>query len=96
MGVRAGRCPGFNLRDFFFANSNSNITFGSETFRYFNSSEDDLNIVCMASFIITKIMAKLLHEISKFSDIISYHRGQKHGMIVMKVKLLDTGHILIL
>ena len=31
---------------------------GSETFRSFNSSEDDLNIVCVASFIITKIMAK--------------------------------------
>ena len=81
----------FKLRDFFFANSDFNITFGFETFRPFN-----LNILCMASFISTKIMAKLLHEISKFSDIVRYHRGQKHGMIVMKVKLLDTGHILIL
>ena len=80
----------------FFANSDFNITFGSETFRSFHSSEDDLNIVCVANFIFTKIMVTLLHEISKFSDIIRYHRGQKHGMIVMKVKLLDTGHILIL
>ena len=50
MGVCAGGCPiptftNFNLRDFFFANSGFNITFGSETFRSFNSSEDDLNIV---------------------------------------------------
>ena len=80
----------------FFVNSDFNITFGSETFRSFNSSEDDLTIVCVASFIITKIMAKLLHELSKCSDIIRYQRGQKHGMILMKVKLLDTGHILIL
>ena len=77
MGVCAGGCPittflSFKLRDFFFANSDFNITFGSETFRSFNSSEDDLNIDCVASFIITKIMAKLFHEISKFSDIIRY------------------------
>ena len=45
---------------------------------------------------IIKIMAKFEHEISKFSDIIRYPRGQKHGIIVIKVKLLDTGHILIL
>ena len=75
MGVCAGGCPiptflSFKLRDFFFANLDFIITFGSETFRSFNSSEDDLNIVCVASFIITKIMAKLLHEISKFSDTI--------------------------
>ena len=63
MGVCAGGCPipnfmGFNLKDFVFANSDSNITFGSETFQSFNSSEDDLNIVWVASYIITKIMAK--------------------------------------
>ena len=50
MGVCVGGCPiptfkNFNLRDFFFANSDFNITFGSETFRSFNSSKDDLNIV---------------------------------------------------
>ena len=49
MGVCAGGCS-------------INITFESETFRSFNSSEDDLN---------TKIMAKFLQEILKFSDIIS-------------------------
>ena len=101
MGLCVGRHPiltfaGFKLRDFFFANSDFNITFRSETFQSFNSSEDDLSIVCVASFIITKIMAKLFHEISKFSDIIRYHRGKKHNVIVMKVKLLDTGNILIL
>ena len=43
MGVCAGRCSiptftGFNLRDFFFAKSNFNINFGSETFRSFKQS----------------------------------------------------------
>ena len=63
MGVCAEGCSiptftNFNLRDFLFVNSGFNITFGSETFRSFNSSKDDLNIVLVASFIITKIMAK--------------------------------------
>ena len=53
MGVCAGGCPIPT-----FTNSGFNITFGSETFKSFNSCEDDLNIVWVASFIITKIMAK--------------------------------------
>ena len=50
MGVCAGECliptfTNFNLRDFFFGKSGFSITFGSETFRSFNFSEDDSNIV---------------------------------------------------
>ena len=72
MGVCAGGCPiptffSFKLRDFFLANSDFPITFGSETFQYFYLKRRRLKYCLCGEFYNYKDNGEIFIEISKFS-----------------------------